>query len=46
MLTETLIGAIGALIVLLFVFGTLPAIAMPLAMAAASILTTFACVSR
>jgi putative drug exporter of the RND superfamily len=43
-LTETLIGAIGALIVLLFVFGTLPAIAVPLAMAAASILTTFACV--
>src|SRR5262249_47027820 len=38
-LTETLIGAVGALIVLLFVFGTLPAIAMPLAMAAASILT-------
>jgi RND superfamily putative drug exporter len=43
-LTETLIGAVGALIVLLFVFGTLPAIAVPLAMAAASILTTFACV--
>jgi RND superfamily putative drug exporter len=43
-LTETLLGAVGALIVLLFVFGTLPAIGMPLAMAAASILTTFACV--
>jgi RND superfamily putative drug exporter len=43
-LTETLIGAVGALVILLFVFGTLPAIAMPLAMAAASILTTFACV--
>jgi RND superfamily putative drug exporter len=43
-LTETLLGAVGALIILLFVFGTLPAIAMPLAMAAASILTTFACV--
>jgi RND superfamily putative drug exporter len=43
-LTETLIGAVGALLVLLFVFGTLPAIAVPLAMAAASILTTFACV--
>jgi RND superfamily putative drug exporter len=41
---ETLIGGVGALIILLFVFGTLPAIAMPLAMAAASILTTFACV--
>ncbi|HEX9352140.1 MAG TPA: MMPL family transporter [Gaiellaceae bacterium] len=43
-LTETLIGAVGALIILLFVFGTLPAIGMPLAMAASSILTTFACV--
>jgi putative drug exporter of the RND superfamily len=43
-LTETLLGAFGALIVLLFVFGTLPAIGVPLAMAAASILTTFACV--
>src|SRR5512132_816830 len=43
-LTETLIGALGALVILLFVFGTLPAVAMPLAMAAASILTTFACV--
>ena len=43
-LTETLIGAVGALVILLFVFGTLPAVAMPLAMAAASILTTFACV--
>jgi RND superfamily putative drug exporter len=41
---ETLIGGVGALIILLFVFGTVPAIAMPLAMAAASILTTFACV--
>jgi RND superfamily putative drug exporter len=43
-LTETMIGAVGALIILLFVFGTLPAVAMPLAMAAASILTTFLCV--
>src|SRR5262245_8602367 len=43
-LTETLIGAAGALLVLLFVFGTLPAIGVPLAMAAASILTTFFCV--
>jgi RND superfamily putative drug exporter len=43
-LTETLLGAVGALVILLFVFGTLPAVAMPLAMAAASILTTFACV--
>jgi len=43
-LTETLLGALGALIILLFVFGTLPAVGMPLAMAASSILTTFACV--
>ena len=43
-LTETLIGAVGALLVLLFVFGTLPAIGVPLAMAASSILTTFLCV--
>src|SRR5919202_2867190 len=43
-LTETLLGGAGALVILLFVFGTLPAVAMPLAMAAASILTTFACV--
>jgi putative drug exporter of the RND superfamily len=43
-LTETLLGAVGALVILLFVFGTLPAIAMPLVMAASSILTTFACV--
>jgi RND superfamily putative drug exporter len=43
-LFETLLGGVGALVILLFVFGTLPAIAMPLAMAAASILTTFACV--
>jgi RND superfamily putative drug exporter len=43
-LTETLIGAVGALIILLFVFGTLPAVGIPLAMAASSILTTFACV--
>ena len=43
-LTETLLGAFGALIILLFVFGTLPAVGMPLAMAASSILTTFACV--
>jgi RND superfamily putative drug exporter len=41
---ETMIGAIGALIILLFVFGTLPAVGIPLAMAASSILTTFACV--
>ena len=41
-LTETLIGALGALVILLFVFGTLPAIAMPLVMAAASIIRRYA----
>ena len=41
---ETLLGAIGALIILLFVFGTLPAVLMPLVAAVASILTTFLCV--
>jgi RND superfamily putative drug exporter len=40
-LTETLIGGLGALIILLFVFGTLPAVAMPLLTAVASILNTF-----
>ncbi len=42
--TEALIGGAGALVILLFVFGTLPAVAMPLVMAASSILTTFLCV--
>jgi putative drug exporter of the RND superfamily len=40
-LLEALIGGIGALIILLFVFGTLPAILMPLVVAVASILNTF-----
>jgi RND superfamily putative drug exporter len=40
-LGETLIGGLGALIILLFVFGTLPAIGMPLLTAVASILNTF-----
>jgi len=40
-LLETAIGGLGALIILLFVFGTLPAVAMPLLVAAASILNTF-----
>jgi RND superfamily putative drug exporter len=40
-LTEALIGAAGAIVILLFVFGTLPAIFMPMLMAAASILNTF-----
>ena len=40
-LGETLIGGFGALIILLFVFGTLPAVTMPLVTAVASILNTF-----
>ncbi len=40
-LLEVLIGGLGALVILLFTFGTLPAIAMPLLIAAASILNTF-----
>ena len=38
---ETMLGAIGALVILMFVFGTLPAVLVPLLSAAASILTTF-----
>jgi RND superfamily putative drug exporter len=40
-LLEAMIGGVGALIILLFVFGTLPAILMPIAIAVASILNTF-----
>jgi RND superfamily putative drug exporter len=40
-LTEALIGGLGATIILLFVFGTLPAVVMPILMAIASILNTF-----
>ena len=40
-LTEALIGGAGALIILFFVFGTLPAVLMPIAVAIASILNTF-----
>jgi RND superfamily putative drug exporter len=40
-LTEALIGGAGALVILLFVFGTLPAVAMPIVIAIASILNTF-----
>jgi RND superfamily putative drug exporter len=43
-LVETLLGGIGALLILLFVFGTLPAVLMPLLVAISSILTTFLCV--
>ena len=40
-LVETAIGGLGALVILLFVFGTLPAVLMPLVVAAAAILNTF-----
>ena len=40
-LLEALIGGLGALIILLFVFGTLPAVLMPLVVALAAILNTF-----
>ena len=40
-LVEAMIGGLGALVILLFTFGTLPAIAMPLLIAIASILNTF-----
>ena len=40
-LTEALIGGIGATIILLFVFGTLPAVVIPILMAIVSILNTF-----
>ncbi len=40
-LTEALIAGAGALVILLFVFGTLPAMLMPVLIAVASILNTF-----
>jgi RND superfamily putative drug exporter len=40
-LLEAVIGGLGALVILLFVFGTLPAVLMPLAVAVAAILNTF-----
>jgi putative drug exporter of the RND superfamily len=40
-LLEAVIGALGALVVLLLVFGTLPAVLMPLVIALAAILNTF-----
>ena len=43
-LVEVLFGGLGALLVLLFVFGTLTAVSVPLVTAAASILTTFSAV--
>jgi RND superfamily putative drug exporter len=43
-LTEGLIGGAGALVILFFVFGTLPAVLMPIAVAIAAILNTFSVV--
>jgi RND superfamily putative drug exporter len=40
-LTEAMIGGVGALVILLFVFGTLPAMLVPILIAVASILNTF-----
>ncbi|HWJ32287.1 MAG TPA: MMPL family transporter, partial [Gaiellaceae bacterium] len=40
-LLEAVIGGLGALVILLFVFGTLPAILMPIAVAVAAILNTY-----
>jgi putative drug exporter of the RND superfamily len=40
-LTEALIGGAGALVILLFVFGTVPAMLTPILIALASILNTF-----
>jgi RND superfamily putative drug exporter len=40
-LVEALIGGLGALVILLFTFGALPAVAIPLVVAAASIMNTF-----
>src|SRR3989442_10905357 len=43
-LTEALIGGVGSLVILFFVFGTLPAVLMPIVIAIASILNTFSLV--
>jgi putative drug exporter of the RND superfamily len=40
-LFEAVIGGLGALVILLFVFGTLPAILMPIVVAASAILNTY-----
>src|SRR3954452_19377402 len=40
-LTEALIGGLGCLVILFFVFGTLPAVLMPITVAIAAILNTF-----
>ena len=41
LLVEVLIGGLGALVILFFVFGTLPAVLLPIAIALSSILNTF-----
>src|SRR5438874_3760057 len=41
LLVEALIGGFGALVLLFFVFGTLPAVLLPIAIAVSSILNTF-----
>jgi RND superfamily putative drug exporter len=43
-LLEAVIGGLGAVVILLFVFGTLPAVLMPLGVAVAAILNTFSLV--
>ncbi len=40
-LVEAMLGGLGAIVILLFVFGTLPAMLMPIVVAAAAILNTF-----
>src|SRR5205814_217889 len=40
-LTEAVIGGAGSLVILFFVFGTLPAVLIPIAIAVAAILNTF-----
>ena len=40
-LAEALIAGVGSLVILFFVFGTLPAVLMPIAVAVAAILNTF-----
>jgi RND superfamily putative drug exporter len=40
-LLEAVVGGVGALIILFFVFGTLPAVLMPIVVAVAAILNTF-----
>jgi putative drug exporter of the RND superfamily len=41
LLVEALIGGLGAVVILFFVFGTLPAVLLPIAIAVSSILNTF-----